>query len=125
MTKNESAAVPTAQSTVTNIQVRHRPLEDRRTIGVGTSVVQRVLGVNSHDRSLRVGAGRSGTPAAQHGLMVFKIKLSEERRTMANARSGDASGVDHHHDPAHRLLRQQDPLVRLKPKKLPPTRQDR
>src|SRR6267143_4539096 len=61
--------------------------EDRRTIGVGTSVVQRVLGVNSHDRSLRVGAGRSGTPAAQHGLMVFKIKLSEERRTMANARS--------------------------------------
>jgi hypothetical protein len=40
---------------------------------------------------------------------------------MANARSGDASGVDHHHD--HRLLRQQDPLVRLKLKKLPP--QDR
>jgi hypothetical protein len=38
---------------------------------------------------------------------------------MANARSGDASGVDHHHDPAHRLLRQQDPLVRLKPKKPP------
>ena len=31
-----------------------------RTIGVGTSVVQRVLGVNSRDRSLRVGAGRSG-----------------------------------------------------------------
>jgi hypothetical protein len=28
-----------------------------RTIGgVGTSVAQRVLGVNSHDRSLRVGA---------------------------------------------------------------------
>ena len=79
MTKNESAAVPTAQSTVTNIQVRHRPLEDRRTIGVGTSVVQRVLGVNSHDRSLRVGAGRSATPAAQHGLMVFKIKLSEAK----------------------------------------------
>ena len=39
---------------------------------------------------------------------------------MANARSGDACGVDHHHDPAHRLLRQQDPLVRLKLKKLPP-----
>jgi len=38
---------------------------------------------------------------------------------MANARSGDASGVDHHHDPAHRLLREQDPLVRLKLKKLP------
>ena len=38
---------------------------------------------------------------------------------MANARSGDASGVDHHHDPAHRLLRAQDPLVRLKLKKLP------
>jgi len=50
-----------------------------RTIGVGTSVVQRVLGVNSHDRSLHVGAGRSGTPAAQHGLMVFKIKLSEAK----------------------------------------------
>jgi hypothetical protein len=32
-----------------------------RTIGVGTTAVQRVLGVNSHDRSLRVGAGRSGT----------------------------------------------------------------
>jgi hypothetical protein len=32
-----------------------------RTIGVGTSVVQRVLGVNSHHRSLRVDAGRSGT----------------------------------------------------------------
>ena len=38
---------------------------------------------------------------------------------MANARSGDASGVDHHHDPAHRLLREQDPLVRLKLKKHP------
>ena len=25
------------------------------------------------------GAGRSGTPAAQHGLMVFKIKLSEAK----------------------------------------------
>ena len=47
--------------------------------GAGTSVVQRVLGVISHDRSLRVRAGRSGTPAAQHGLMVFKIKLSEEK----------------------------------------------
>jgi hypothetical protein len=39
---------------------------------------------------------------------------------MANARSGDASGMDHHHDQAHRLLRAQDPLVRLKLKKLPP-----
>ena len=38
---------------------------------------------------------------------------------MANARSGDASGVDQHHDPAHRLLREQDPLVRLKLKRLP------
>jgi hypothetical protein len=27
--------------------------------------------------------------------------------------------LDHHHDPAHRLLREQDPLVRLKLKKLP------
>jgi hypothetical protein len=44
---------------------------------------------------------------------------SARRRRYPNARSGDASGVDHHHDPAHRLLREQDPLVRLKLKKLP------
>jgi len=49
------------------------PHQDRRTIMDGFSEQIAMIAV------FVWGAGRSGTPAAQHGLMVFKIKLSEAK----------------------------------------------